>query len=683
MLQTTHDLSRRRRSGQRLISLGTALALTGFASVTVLPARADPVVAAKGQTFTLHGAGYGHGWGMSQYGAYGAAKKGLTWKQILAFYYPGTTRTLQSTKATIKVWITADSDDDLRVMPAAGLRLSDSSDHSYALPSGSTYTAWRVKRSGSGYALSYRNVAGSWVTQKTALSTTTWAFSDSAEVVTVWVPGGARRQLRGTVSLVKRGSGGRTVNRLAMEDYVKSVVPAEMPASWLADAVRSQAVAARSYGARLQASSRARGYDVCDSTSCQVYRGLASTSGSRRTVYETANGNAAVKATSRTILSYRSAIVLTNFASSNGGASAQGDYPYLAPRLDPYDGVIRSQAWTKKISAGSIAKAWPAAGAVAKVQVTVRDGSGRWGGRVTTMKIIGTKRTVTVKGTTFASKFGLRSRLFTLGSSGSAATPPNPPRSVLSRKAFATFPRTYSAGSRADLLIVRANGDLVRYPTGSGKLGTPKTLARGFGTYSQVANAGDWNGDGHQDVVARTTKARLLLFRGTSSGALRAGVDMGLHANFVTIAGVGDLNGDGRPDLVAQTTTGNLWLYCGDGRTSRSRSTKIGAWPTRDWLRTPGDLNGDGKPDLLSRIGTRLYLHAGTATGFRHPVSLGTGWDDLSAITTIGDFDGDGTSDIVARTRSGRLNLYRGDGKGRLRAPVRLAGSFTGTRFAT
>lgn len=418
MPQNPHDPSWRRRSGQRLISWGTIIALTAVTVVSALPARADPVVTAQAKTFTLSGSGYGHGWGMSQYGAYGAASKGLTWKQILAFYYPGTKRTLQSTKATIKVWITADSDNDLRVMPAAGLRLSDSSNHSYVLPTGAKYKAWRVKRSGSGYALSYQNAAGSWVTRRAPLSTTTWSFSNSAKVVKVWVPGGARRELRGTVSLVKRGSGGRTVNRLSMEDYVKGVVPAEMPTSWLREAVRSQAVAARSYGAKLQTSSRASGYDVCDTTSCQVYRGLASTSGGRRTVYETANGNAAVRATARTILTFKSAIALTQFASSNGGASARGDHTYLAARLDPYDGVIRSQAWTRTISASRIAKAWPKAGTVTKVQVTVRDGSGRWGGRVTTMKIIGSKGAVTVKGTTFASTFGLRSRLFTLSAAG-------------------------------------------------------------------------------------------------------------------------------------------------------------------------------------------------------------------------------------------------------------------------
>jgi hypothetical protein len=67
------------------------------------------------------GRGWGHGWGMSQYGAYGAARKGLTWKQILAFYYPGTRLSTMSAGIKIRVRISADNDSSLRVLPATGL----------------------------------------------------------------------------------------------------------------------------------------------------------------------------------------------------------------------------------------------------------------------------------------------------------------------------------------------------------------------------------------------------------------------------------------------------------------------------------------------------------------------------------------------------------------------------------
>ena len=356
---------------------------------------------------------------MSQYGAYGAAKAGLSWRQILRFYYPGTSHVQQKEGTTIKVWISADRDDDLRVLPAAGLRLRDGGGHTYLLPSGADRTAWRITRSGTGFALAHRTAAGYWAKQATGLDSSTWWFSDTAHVIKVWLPGGSRRELRGRVGLVKRGTGGRTVNRVSMEDYLRGVVPAEMPTSWLADAVRVQAVAARSFAARLQASARAgTGYDLCDTANCQVYRGLAATSGSRRTVFETTRGDAAVRTTERTVLSYGGTIALTLFGSSNGGSSAKGSYRYLVAQPDPYERLVTDTSWTRKISAASVARLWPAAGTVGQLKVTRRDGSGRWGGRAISVTVVGSRRNVVVSGSTFAWRFGLRSRLFTFGDGG-------------------------------------------------------------------------------------------------------------------------------------------------------------------------------------------------------------------------------------------------------------------------
>ena len=82
--------------------------------------------------------------------------------------------------------------------------------------------------------------------------------------------------------------------------------------------------------------------------------------------------------------------------------------------VDPYDGVIKSQAWTRTLSASSISRAWPSVGTVKRLQITSRDGAGAWGGRVKTIKIIGSARTATVSGTTFQRMFGLRSSLYTV-----------------------------------------------------------------------------------------------------------------------------------------------------------------------------------------------------------------------------------------------------------------------------
>jgi SpoIID/LytB domain protein len=76
-------------------------------------------------------------------------------------------------------------------------------------------------------------------------------------------------------------------------------------------------VAARSYAVRLRDVGGYSGFDICDTTACQVYGGLGR---------ETRAGNAAVKATSGKIVTYRGKVALTQFASSNGGYSATGGY---------------------------------------------------------------------------------------------------------------------------------------------------------------------------------------------------------------------------------------------------------------------------------------------------------------------------------------------------------------------
>lgn len=388
--------------------LGVALAFTVIGTSTVLttiPAQADPAVSAQSGRFTIRGAGWGHGWGMSQYGAYGAARKGLSWKQILAFYYRGTQLSGMPAGTKIKVWITADNDNSLRVLPASGLTVRDGAGHRYTLPVGPNYTSWRISRSGTGYRLSYRTRSGSYLTKSTGLTTGTWSFSTRSKIVKVVLPQGFVRSYRGTVALIKRGSGGRTINGVLLEDYVKGVVPAEMPTSWATDAIRAQAVAARSYAVRLRDFGGYSGFDICDTTACQVYGGVGR---------ETSNGNAAVRATAGRIVTYRGKVALTQFAPSNGGYSAQGDYPYLAAHRDPYDGVIKSQAWTRVISPSSIGRAWPSVGTVRRLQISSRDGAGAWGGRVKTIKIIGSSRTATVSGTTFQHMFGMRSSLFTI-----------------------------------------------------------------------------------------------------------------------------------------------------------------------------------------------------------------------------------------------------------------------------
>jgi stage II sporulation protein D len=664
---------------RRLVVAGLTLGLVGAASLTDPPAAAaDPSTGPRSGSFYVTGAGFGHGWGMSQYGAYGAARKGLTWKQILAFYYPKTVRTALPNTGTIRVWVTADSDGSLTFKGAAGARVSEGS-KSYALPTGSSYAYWRISRSGSGYKLSYRSSGGSWKTRSTGLGTSTWTASSSAGSLRLVLPSGSTRGYRGTLSLIKRGSSGRSVNTVSVENYVRAVVPSEMPTSWHPEAVKTQAVAARTYGAFLRERSGSSGYDICDTTSCQVYRGMDN---------ETANGDAAVRATAHVIMAFGGKPAYTQFTSSNGGQITTGDYSYQIAQKDPYDGLIKDQSWSKTISASRLGNAF-GVGTAKRVQITKRDGYGKWGGRVTTIKITGSKRSVTVSGTTFKGKFGMRGNYFTVNGTSSAGKPqptpttPTPQPVVIKPGAkYAAFPRSYRSTSRVDLLVITRDGGLRRHPISTKALGAGQTIDSGYGSFTHVINAGDWNGDGYADVIARSSRQRLLLYRGTSTGSFGAGIDLGVVSKHRYLTGVGDLNGDRFPDLMVIDAAGVASLLYGNGATGLKSTARVaGSWSNVDWLRGAGDFDGDGRLDVITRTGDRLYVHLRTKTGFAARKVIGSGFSSYSSITAVGDVDGDKRSDLVARSKTGKLKLFRSNGR-TLVGSTTYAGSFSGTRFA-
>ncbi len=368
-------------------------------------------VPANGQ-LQLTGHGYGHGHGMSQYGAQGAALQGLTYQQIVAFYYPGTT--LGTATGSIRVLISADTDSDVRVLPASGLKVREvSSGAAYTLPTTAGITTWRLRNTVSGAtALDYEK-SGWHVYQPGGkpLAGVAEFFGPGTLALRV---GSSTRTYRGALRLASKD----TVNVLSLDQYVQGVVPREMPASWKPAAVRAQAVAARTYAAFDRAAHLTRHYDTCDTTSCQVYGGVGD---------EDSRGNAAVTATAGKVLTYGGKPAFTQFGSSSGGWLSAGSQPYLVAKADKYDGFSGNpvHTWTKTLTKASIQNAYPSIGVLKRVLVTQRDGNGDWSGRVERMTLDGGKADVTLTGDAFRSKFGLRSSWFHFGS-GSASPAPAP-----------------------------------------------------------------------------------------------------------------------------------------------------------------------------------------------------------------------------------------------------------------
>ncbi len=366
------------------------------------------------KSWTIRGHGYGHGHGMSQYGAQGAALKGLNYTEIIDFYYPGTN--WSTVKGKVRVLISSDTTSDLQVKPKRGLSVRDLSDgRKWTLPTGNGIDRWRLTPSGNVTAVQFHNDQG-WHLWRIPGSRV--KFKSDGEFsarggLTLLVPRGSDvvgKRYRGILRLVRPYAGASsrdTVNVLDMDSYVKGVVPYEMPTSWKPQALRAQAVAARTYASWQRAQNPKRYYQICDTTSCQVYGGMAA---------EQASSNQAVDGTKGRILTYKKRPAFTQFSASSGGWTSSGGVPYLPAKKDPYDGFSGNSVhnWSVKVSAASLERSHPEIGKLVDLRVTKRDGHGSWNGRALQIVLDGTAGTAFLTGDDFRWHYALRSNWFTI-----------------------------------------------------------------------------------------------------------------------------------------------------------------------------------------------------------------------------------------------------------------------------
>lgn len=412
--------SRKARRGAALLA-AAACAATGLVAAPAGSAQAaDQVVRPAQGGLVIVGKGFGHGRGMSQWGAYGAAESGLRWTQILDFYYPGTVRA-KAAGSSMRVWISGDDDKATNVVPATGLTVT-SGRTKRVLPVGAGYRQWRAVASGATMRVQFLDAAGTWRPYAVPAAATV-VFSAPSGLVRVVRPDSTVQELRGAVQSNVTAGTVRTVLATSMQSYLRSVVPNEMPSNWHTEALAAQTVAARTYAASYRANQQAKGapYDICDSTACQVFDGVArySKSGALLERGESARSDAAVTATDGIVLKTSAKpdakLVWAEFSASNGGYSVAGGPSYQVAKPDPYDGKLAnpSTAWTKGVSAATLAKAF-GLGTLTDVQVLQRDGLGALGGRVSSMRLNGTARSVTVSGAKLRAVLGLKSDWFTL-----------------------------------------------------------------------------------------------------------------------------------------------------------------------------------------------------------------------------------------------------------------------------
>ena len=425
--------------GRGLVA-GIAAGAVAVASVVAPPP--EPAQAAGGDivAIVIEGTGFGHGRGMSQWGAYGyAVDHGWDWKQILEHYYGGTEAGTVPAAERVRVRLTGlDGQNTVGVIshgsPISWNGQTSASMYAKETSTPGTFEVWGstgqacpgastltvpggdpvIATGAQGEAVeqiqqflrTYQPTAGSiavdgdfgnqtrghLVDWQNAVGVTidgTWGPEDAAEArsiidadtastftllgtevattgnpvsftiangdgsidpelaIGLCSPQRSITHYRGSIDVLSTSSGNRVVNDVSTQNYVRGVIPREVSASWGdagngagMNALRAQAVAARSYGLEQQRSyfydgTSTRYATTCDTTACQVYGGAA-----RRGA---ANGNAEVREDPRTDAAVASTanvvrrwpgghskagqLVSTEFSASNGPRTAGGEFP--------------------------------------------------------------------------------------------------------------------------------------------------------------------------------------------------------------------------------------------------------------------------------------------------------------------------------------------------------------------
>jgi stage II sporulation protein D len=336
-------------------------------------AAAPPASAQASVSWVVHGRGFGHGVGMSAYGAYGYAEHGKGYRFILGHYYSGTTIGTLTRTRVVRVLLDISSDD-------VGFSGATSACGETLDPKRS-YGAHRVARS-----VLLRSSGG-----KRLANCGPKLRAAGAGTITIAGLGTYRGALE-TVPTDEASGSLNVVNTLAVDQYVKGVIPNESPPSWPLAELQAQAVASRSFA--LTAGVGGNGFDLYADTRSQVYKGLES---------EYASSNAAADSTHGQVVKYGGKIAETLFSACSGGhtESIQNVFggppvPYLTGVPDPYDYYCPLHTWTLHFSGPEISAKLGAYldGRLKQIVITKRGVSPR----IMTAKLIGTGGVTTVTG---------------------------------------------------------------------------------------------------------------------------------------------------------------------------------------------------------------------------------------------------------------------------------------------
>jgi SpoIID/LytB domain protein len=216
---------------------------------------------------------------------------------------------------------------------------------------------------------------------------------------------GLKHRYRGSIQIDVTAGKLRAINMVGLEQYLYGVVPSEMPFDWHPEALKAQAVVARSYAL---ATRRTGAFDLYPDTRSQVYLGIE---------HEKPSTNAAVNATAGQVVLYEGEVAKTYFFSTSGGRTASAEdvwgapVPYLISVADPYDSISPHHDWGPLVFTGAkLAKVLKMQGRVVDLQPELNSS-----GRIKVLNVVGTKGTLAVPGADLRRRMGLRSTWFSVG----------------------------------------------------------------------------------------------------------------------------------------------------------------------------------------------------------------------------------------------------------------------------
>ena len=503
------------------------------------PARAAPA------TFVFKGEGWGHGVGLAQYGALEQAKDGRSWRTILATYYKGTSIGSNDIPSAVRVLLTGGV-PQVSVEAASRFSFTSNGNELAASPGGDG--RWTVRQQPAGQFTIYRpnGLPAAAPVSASASRPLKINYEPWSTILRVQETNGRYRW--GKLELAPNADKIRVIAELPFERYVRGI--AEVPASWPTEALRAQAVAARTYAAdKARRSGHHR--EGCDctlyaSTKDQVYVGYA-----REDPADSVNSRwvSAVDSTAGQVVTYSSHPVQAYYGSSSGGRTEaskdvwSSDLPYLHAVDDPWSQRSSNPYahWEVKLAGEEVAARLGLRRVDAIEVKSKTDGGG------IREAVVRGSDTQTLKGTVLRSKLGLRSTKFRIAGSQEAIW--SPFKRIESNDRASGSP-SLAASSEGELQALVTSPDGVPYAA--------RRAAGNSSSWSGWSRVGSTRVEGTNPGVAVTSSgAAQAILRAKSGEILTARRPLGGGwSNWVRI---GASNTRGREPKLAAGPDGAVW----------------------------------------------------------------------------------------------------------------------------